>query len=121
MLIKLTQIDYDREIALLAFAGPEPERKLLGVARIIFMPDGKQAEFAIVLADAWQGKGIGNRLLHHALVCAASYGIEEVWGPVISTNAGMLRLGEKLGFHIERDLDSAEYKLTIHLAGLKKQ
>ena len=121
MLIKLTQIDYDREIALLAFAGPKQERKLLGVARIIFVPDGRQAEFAIVLADAWQGKGIGNRLLHHALACAASYGIEEVWGPVISTNTGMLRLGEKLGFRIERDMDSAEYKLTINLAGLIKQ
>jgi acetyltransferase len=121
MLIKLTQIDYDREIALLAFAGPEQERKLLGVARIIFMPDGRQAEFAIVLADAWQGKGIGKRLLHHALVCAASYGIEEVWGPVISTNTGMLRLGEKLGFHVERDLDSAEYKLTIELSKLDRK
>src|SRR3989339_1143999 len=121
MLIKLTQIDYDREIALIAFTGSEQERKLLGVARIIFVPDGRQAEFAIVLADAWQGKGIGNRLLHHALACAASYGIEEVWGPVISTNTGMLRLGEKLGFRIERDMDSAEYRLAIELSQLDKK
>lgn len=121
MLIKLTQIDYDREIALLAFSGPEQERRILGVARIIFVPDGKQAEFAIVLSDAWQGKGIGSRLLHHALMCAASYGIEEVWGPVISTNTGMLRLGENLGFRVQRDLDSAEYRLTIDLSKLDKK
>jgi|JFJP01.1.fsa_nt_gi acetyltransferase len=121
MLIKLTQIDYDREIALLAFAGPEQERKLLGVARIIFLPDGKQAEFAIVLADAWQGKGIGKTLLHHALVCAVSYGIEEVWGSVISTNTGMIRLGESLGFNIKRDMDSAEYRLTIELSKLDRK
>ncbi len=121
MLIKLTQIDYDREIALIAFAGSEQERKILGVARIIFLPDGRQAEFAIVLSDAWQGKGIGKKLLHHALVCAASYGIEEVWGPVISTNAGMLKMGEQLGFRIERDLESAEYKLIIKLSQLDRK
>jgi acetyltransferase len=120
MLIKLTQIDYDREIALIAFSGPEQERKILGVARIIFLPDGRHAEFAIVLADAWQGKGIGGKLLHHALVCAASYGIEEVWGPVISSNTGMLRLGEKLGFRVERDMDTSEYRLAIELSGLRK-
>lgn len=120
MLIKLTQIDYDREIALIAFAGPEQERKILGVARIIFLPDARHAEFAIVLSDAWQGKGIGKKLLHHALVCAASYGIEEVWGPVISSNTGMLRLGEQLGFHIERDTDTSEYRITIDLSTLVK-
>jgi acetyltransferase len=120
MLIKLTQIDYDREIALIAFSGPEQERKILGVARIIFLPDGRHAEFAIVLADAWQGKGIGGKLLHHALVCAAAYGIEEVWGPVISSNTGMLRLGEKLGFRVERDMDTSEYRLAIELSGLRK-
>ena len=121
MLIKLTQIDYDREIALIAFSGSEQERKILGVARIIFLPDGRHAEFAIVLADAWQGKGIGKKLLHHALVCAASYGIEEVWGPVISSNTGMLRLGEQLGFHIERDTDTSEYRITIELSQLDKK
>ena len=121
MLIKLTQIDYDREIALIAFTGSEQERKILGVARIIFLPDGRHAEFAIVLSDAWQGKGIGKKLLHHALVCAASYGIEEVWGPVISSNTGMLRLGEQLGFHIERDTDTSEYRISIELSQLDKK
>ena len=118
MLIKLTQIDYDREIALIAFSRSKHRKKIVGVARIIFVPDGRKAEFAIVLADAWQGKGLGIKLLRHALVCAGQYGIEQVWGSVITTNAGMIKLGKKLGFDIERDPDTSEYKLTIDLAGL---
>ncbi len=113
MLIKLTQIDYDREIALIAFAGPLKNRKIVGVARIIFDSDGRKGEFAIVLADEWQKKGLGAKLLHHALVCAFRYGLDQVWGPVITTNKGMMTLGKKLGFTIERDPESSEYKLAI--------
>ncbi len=113
MLIKLTQIDYDREIALIAFAGPLENRKIVGVARIIFDSDGRKGEFAIVLADDWQKKGLGAKLLHHALVCAFRYGLDQVWGPVITTNKGMITLGKKLGFSIERDPESSEYKLSV--------
>lgn len=120
MLIRLSQIDYDREIALLAFFGSKENRKIVGVSRIIFVPDGKQGEFAIVLADAWQGKGLGKKLLRHALACAKRFGLEQVWGPVITTNTGMLKLGQKLGFRVERDPDSSEYKLTIDLEDLDK-
>lgn len=119
MLIRMTQIDYDREIALIAFAGSKQEKKIVGVARVIFVPDGRRAEFAVVLADAWQGKGLGKKLLHHALMCAKAYGIQQVWGPVITSNTGMLGLGERLGFRVERDPESAEYKLIIDLDGLK--
>ncbi|MCF6249396.1 MAG: GNAT family N-acetyltransferase [Desulfobacula sp.] len=118
MLIRLTQIDYDREIALIAFFGEKKARKIVGVARIIFMPDSKEAEFAIVLADAWQGRGLGIQLLHHALDCAKKYHIEQVWGPVITTNKGMLKMGEKIGFKVRHDPDSGEYKLTIPLDSL---
>lgn len=119
MLIRMTQIDYDREIALIAFSGEPGKRKIVGVSRIIFMPDGNQAEFAIVLADKWHGQGIGIQHLYHALYCAGQYGIETVWGPVISTNAGMLKMGQKLGFSVRHDMDSGEYKLIISLDTLK--
>ncbi|SDU03511.1 bifunctional acetate--CoA ligase family protein/GNAT family N-acetyltransferase [Desulfobacula phenolica] len=120
MLIKLTQIDYDREIALIAFSGSSQKRKIVGVSRIIFVPQQKKGEFSIVLADALHGKGLGKKLLWHALVCAKRFGLEQVWGPVITTNTGMLRLGQKLGFRVERDPDSSEYKLTIDLEDLDK-
>lgn len=113
MLIRMTQIDYDREIALIAFSGDKASRKIVGVSRIIFMPEGNTAEFAIVLADAWQGRGLGKKLLHHALVCTKKYDIDTVWGPVITTNKGMLKMGQQLGFDVRRDSDSGEYKMSI--------
>jgi acetyltransferase len=125
MVIKFTQIDYDREIALVAFsslkpAGSKPAgskivRKMVGVARIIFDPEGRTSEFAIVLADKWQNKGIGIKLLKHALLCAKKYDLDQVTGLVITSNSPMIKLGEKLGFRLERDLDSSEYRLIIDL------
>lgn len=66
MLIQLTQIDYDREIALVALFPPLPGGKIIGSARIIFTANGTEGEFAIMLADSWQGKGIGAALLKRA-------------------------------------------------------
>jgi acetyltransferase len=115
MLVKLSQIDYDREIALCAFAGKGGLRKLIGVARIVFMPDGKTGEFAVVLADEWHGKGIGTILLKQALTSAKKYGLSQVHGLVMTTNAPMLTMGQKIGFAVTRDPVSAEYRLTIAL------
>ena len=121
MLIRMTQIDYDREIALIAFTGPKESRRIAGVTRIIFMPDSRKAEFAIVLADDWQGRGLGIKLLHHALVCTKKYDIEKVWGPVITTNTGMIKMGQKLGFDVRHDIDSGEYKMTISLDSVSEK
>jgi acetyltransferase len=118
MLIRMTQIDYDREIALIAFSGSSSAGKIVGVARIIFVLNQKKGEFSIVLADKWHKKGLAAKLLGHALACARECGLEQVWGPVMTTNTAMLGLGEKLGFRVARDPDSSEYKLTIDLNGL---
>ena len=61
MLVRFTQVDYDREIDLVAVDdGDKGEERILGVARIITDPDGKRAEFAILTGDPWQGKGVGS-------------------------------------------------------------
>jgi acetyltransferase len=118
MLVRLSQIDYDREIALCAFVGDGDVRKLIGVARIIFMPDGKTGEFAVVVADDWHGKGIGSVLLKQAMISAKKYGLSEVTGLVLTNNAAMLAMGQKIGFRVARDPDSSEYRLTIALKDL---
>jgi acetyltransferase len=118
MLVRLSQIDYDREIALCAFAGDGDVRKLIGVARISFMPDGNTGEFAVVVADNWHGKGIGSVLLKQAMISAKKYGLSEVTGLVLTNNAAMLAMGQKIGFTVARDPDSAEYRLTISLKEL---
>ncbi len=119
MLVRLTQIDYDREIALVAMQpGPDGER-MLGVGRIIATRNPRQAEFSIIVADAWQGQGIGAALLQRCLAIARDHGIEKVWGVVLAENSEMLALGRKLGFQVKR-AGGAEYELTIDLTAERR-
>jgi acetyltransferase len=119
MLARFTQIDYDREIALVALEDhPEAER-MLGVARIIGDPDGKQGEFAVVVGDPWHGKGIGSNLLEKCLAIAERRGFQRVHGIVLRENQSMLALGKKLGFQVKPRPDSQELELVIPLASLK--
>ena len=80
MLARFTQIDYDREIALVALPTHPAEEKMLGVARLIVERNGKSAEFAVLTGDPCQGKGIGAELLGRCLNIAKERCIEHVWG-----------------------------------------
>jgi acetyltransferase len=113
MLARFTQIDYDREIALVAIDEDAEMERMLGVARIIGDPDGKKGEFAVLVGDAWQGKGIGAGLLRKCLLIAEERGFESVHGIVMKENTNMLILGKKLGFTIKRGEESGEYELQI--------
>ncbi len=119
MLIKLTQIDYDREIALVALMGDGPAQEMVGVCRIILYPDGTQAEFAMAISDHWQGRGIGSSLLKACLRAAWDKGIKRVMGLVLAENTQMLKLGKKLGFTIARVSESSEYELVIEYEQMK--
>ncbi len=115
MLARFTQIDYDREIALVAIQDSKPEEKILGVSRVILGRDQKSAEFAILVSDQWQGKGIGAELLKQCLSISKERNIQEVYGIVLAENTTMLALGRKLGFEIKRISGGSEYELRIHL------
>lgn len=114
MLARFTQIDYDREIALVAMDEDSPADNILGVARIIGDADGKTGEFAVLVGDAWQGKGIGGNLLGKCLSIAEKQGYKTVHGIVLNENKNMLTLGKKLGFEAKMDLDSGENRLDIN-------
>jgi acetyltransferase len=115
MLSRFTQIDYDREIALVAIQGSETEEKMLGVSRIILAKDQKSAEFAILISDRFQGKGIGAELLKRCLAISKERNIEEVYGVVLAENTTMLALGRKLGFEMKIISGGSEYELRIPL------
>ena len=117
MLARFTQIDYDREIALVAIDEDSETDCMLGVARIIGDADGKTGEFAVLVGDAWQGKGIGSNLLEKCLSIAEKQGFESVHGIVLHENRNMLALGKKLGFDIKREPDSGDNELVIHFRG----
>jgi acetyltransferase len=113
MLARFTQIDYDREIALVAIDETDGNDRLLGVARIMGEPDVKIGEFAVVVGDPWHGKGIGAALLQKCIDIAKSMGFETIVGFVLRENVNMLALGKKLGFRIEKHPDVGECELTL--------
>jgi acetyltransferase len=119
MLVRFTQVDYDRAIVLVAMErGVGGEGRMLGAARVITDPDGKRAEFAILVGDPWQGKGVGARLLEKSLCIAKERGIETIWGVVLRENRGMLSLGRSLGFSVSSTQDPGEMELNIDLRSL---
>jgi acetyltransferase len=94
MAARLTQIDYDREMAFLLLDGKD----ILGVGRLAADPGFEQAEFALVVASDRQRKGYGELLLRHVLEYARKRGIQRVIGHVLRENRKMLHLADRLGF-----------------------
>jgi acetyltransferase len=101
MLARLTQIDYTREMALLALAQIEGSEVELGVARYAINPDGESCEFALVVDDRWQKQGIGHKLMDVLIDVARGRGLKLMEGEVLKSNRPMLKLAESLGFRIE--------------------
>jgi acetyltransferase len=110
MLVRLTQIDYDRELAMIAVVSQQGAEAEIGVARYAINPDGTSCEFALVVADAWQRKGIGSRLMHSLMDAARAKGIEIMEGEVLANNAEMLELARKLGFSVHTSADDVNVK-----------
>ncbi len=115
MLARFTQIDYDREIALVALSESPSQERMLGVARIIAERNLKEAEFSVTVGDQWHGKGIGAALLQRCLSIAKARGFENVNGVVLAENTQMLALGKKLGFKIKKIQGVNEYDLSMNL------
>jgi acetyltransferase len=99
MLIRLTQIDYDREIALIGFR--EGDEMPLGVVRLHSDPDQIIGEFAILVRSDLHGHGLGTSLMHRIIGFARDRGLEKIVGSVLRDNARMLRLVRELGFVAE--------------------
>jgi len=100
MLVRFTQIDYDREMALIALIREAGEEREIAVARYITNPDGVSCEFAIVVADEWTKKGIGSQLMHQLMAVAKSRGLRNMEGEVLSDNRAMLDMARALGFSV---------------------
>lgn len=100
---RLTQIDYRRELALIATTCVEGTEKLIGVARYVRDADGTSADIAIVVADAWQRRGLGERLLSGLTNAAGAAGVRRLTGITLATNSRMRALALKLGFTLHRE------------------
>jgi acetyltransferase len=101
MIARFTQVDYDREMALIAVPVVDgaPD-SIVGVARYVRNANPAHAEFAVVVADRWQGRGLAPLLMRRLISCARDAGVRELRGMVLANNAPMLAMMRALGFTI---------------------
>jgi acetyltransferase len=109
MLAKFTQIDYDRELALLVVVpGPDGREQQIGVARYIALPDAETCEFAIVVSDEWQGRGVARPLFQKLMDVARERHMTLMTGVTLRENSRMIDLSRSLGFSTRADADEPE-------------
>ncbi|MDD3352704.1 GNAT family N-acetyltransferase [Zoogloea sp.] len=113
LITRFTQIDYDREMALIAIASEGGAEYQVGSARYTLAPDGESVEFALVVADAWQKCGLGRRLMGALIDCARSKGYRQIVGDVLGDNPKMLRLMHSLGFHVHPHPEESTLRQVI--------
>lgn len=104
-LVRLTQLDYDRDIAFVALASPGGD--LAGIARYAADPDHRRAEFGLLVRSDLQGNGLGAGLLSRLIDYARAQGIDELFGVILRDNLAMLALCRKFGFTFE-DVPASE-------------
>jgi len=113
MLVRFTQLDYSRELALIAVLESSENETELGVARYVMNPDGDSCEFALVVADKWHHKGIGSNLMRALIEAARQSGLIKMEGEILANNHNMLRLAEGLGFSIHTSADDSGIRVAI--------
>jgi acetyltransferase len=101
MLARFTQIDYDREMALIALEGPQGAEREVAVCRYVRLPDEATCEYAITVADDWQGRGLGGLMMARLIGIARARGLSTMEGWVLAANKPMLDLCTRLGFEQE--------------------
>lgn len=112
MLARYTLIDYHRELALVATTHlPNPAHRghpteaMIGLAHYLRNPDGRGAEYALVIGDEWQRMGLGAKLMRRLIEAASEQGLEYIDGLVLASNHAMLSLMTRLGFKNDPDPD----------------
>jgi len=114
MLARFTQIDYDREMAIVAvIADGAGGERIIGVARYLLNPDAVTSEFALAVADEYQGQGIGSTLMKRLCDIARERGLKAVIGLVLGNNREMLALMHYLGFVEESDPDDPDLRKVV--------
>lgn len=107
--LRLTQLDYDRDMAFVAIAG---DGSLAAVARLSAAPGREIAEYALMVRSDLGGRGLGTTILGHLIAYARAEGLKRLEGAVLRENRRMLALVSGLGFHVVPDVDDMELMTT---------
>ncbi|HJW76004.1 MAG TPA: bifunctional acetate--CoA ligase family protein/GNAT family N-acetyltransferase, partial [Thermoleophilia bacterium] len=101
MLVRYLHVDYDREIAIVAVQGQKRKARMLGVARFTKETgNADEGEFAILVRDEYQSRGVGTHLMDALIQAARDQHVRVIYGDVLASNAAMLRFAESLGFDV---------------------
>ena len=97
--------DLETEVAIVAEceSGDGQERKIVGVARLEDMLGRDEAEYAIIVADSWQQKGLGRKMMTQLVVLARSKGLKRISAEILPDNKGMRKMLRGLGFTLQDD------------------
>jgi acetyltransferase len=113
-LTKYCNLDYDRQIAIVVEL-KQGDRQIIGAGRVIAEPDGKSGEFALLITDQWQSKGLGSILMDYIIAVSRNMRLQRIFATVLRDNIKMMTLCEKKGFNIE-NLDEETAKATLSLS-----
>jgi acetyltransferase len=102
LLEHMTHVDHDSHVALVAQASgvDDDSPPLVAEARYVRLADAPTAEYALVVADGWQGRGLGRQLLQRLARHAARHGVQDLVGDVLHDNPAMLSLVRQLGARV---------------------
>jgi len=114
-LVRFCNIDYDREMAIVAEVTEGGRRREIGVGRIIAEPDRGRGEFAVVIADRYQAKGLGRKLVDMVIDIAVEKRLTLIYGVVLKDNAPMLSLCREMGFVLTPKEDYYEAELPLRV------
>lgn len=116
-LARMTQIDYDREMAFVAVGQDGPfSQQILGVVRAIASPDQSDAEFAILVRSDLKGLGLGKLMMEKIVRYARERGIGQLSGMTMPSNRGMINLAKQLGFKIDIQLEDGIVNMELPCA-----
>lgn len=99
----MTHIDYQRHMAFAVTSVIDGVEQFVGVGRYVVDATTPSAEVALVIADMWQGRGLGRRLLATLIEHARSAGVQQIVGVVLATDVAMLRLARSMGFSVNAE------------------
>lgn len=113
---QLTDVDYDSGAALVAIVGSEDGDRIVGVSRYALDPSSRASECAVVVADAWQGKGLGTALMQCLIAVARKRGLVSMRSVDLAENWEMRDLAAALGFQATPDPEDSSQ--VIHVLSL---
>jgi acetyltransferase len=118
-LVRYTQIDYDREMAIIALVEEDGVQKMAGVVRVISDAWNETAEYAILVADPWQNQGLGTALTDFILDITRERGIQKLYAEVLHLNEVMSHVLKKRGFQVvDRSPEGVRLELELVEEGM---